>query len=117
MDSGKKSYFYLYILSLFNDAFKYNGYNASNNTNDYEERVWAKAVMAQLNILARNLPGVTEEKHQTGNENTPSPSGDCKPDVLSLRPRRVVWHHHFIHNTLRPPCKPYESQHKDNSRN
>jgi len=79
--------------------------------------VWAEAVMTQLKILARNLSGGTEEKHQTGNENTPSPSRDFKPDVLSPRPRRVVWHHHFIHNTLRPPCKPYKSQQKDNSGN
>jgi hypothetical protein len=70
--------------------------------------------MAQLKILARNLLGGTEGNHRTGNENTPSPSRDFKPDVLSPRQRRVVWHNHFMHNTLRPPCKPYESQHKDN---
>jgi len=76
-----------------------------------------KRLWHSYKFLSRNLPGGTEEKHQTGNENNPSPSRDLKPDVWSPRPLRVVWHHHFIHNALRPPCKPYESQHKDNSRN
>jgi hypothetical protein len=68
--------------------------------------MWEEAVTEQLKILARNLPGGTEEKHRTGNDNTPSPSRHFKPDVSSPRPRRVVWYNNFMRNTLHPPSKP-----------
>jgi hypothetical protein len=57
---------YFYVLcSLFNDAFSSSAYISSNERMISElERIWKKAVVAQLKVLSRNLRGGTEGNHE-----------------------------------------------------
>jgi hypothetical protein len=56
---------YLYVFSsLFNDAFSSSAYIASTERISELERIWKKAVVAQLKVLSRNLRGGTEGNHE-----------------------------------------------------
>jgi hypothetical protein len=58
---------YLFIYSLFNDAFIISDYIASNErmiVNNELESMWKEAVMAQFKVLSRHLPGGTDEIHE-----------------------------------------------------
>jgi hypothetical protein len=60
-------FIYLFIYSLFNDAFSISDYIASNKrmiVNNELERMWKETVVAQFKVLSRHLPGGTEGNHE-----------------------------------------------------